>query len=160
MACSGCQKQLGQMASRFIPCLRVALGLPAGGSSWGVAEHQALYDKLSTMTHIQAARGMSQAQITAIPFGSEPDMTAGYASAFPTTSITATSSFWSCLGIEPTAAAVSMGAESGAYYEVAMGAANAISRSEGGTVQAGIPWWVWVLGGGALLAGGIYLLSD
>ena len=160
MACSGCQKQLGQMASRFIPCLRGALGLPGGGETWGLAEHNALYDKLSVMKHIQLARGMTQAQIASIPWASEPDMTAGYASAYPTTAIAATDSFWSCLGIEPTEAAVQMGREGGPYYEVATGAANAISRSEGGTVQAGIPWWVWVLGGGALLAGGIYLLSD
>lgn len=160
MPCMTCQQRFGQLdASRFIPCLRAALGMPAGGNVWGSAEHRALYDSVAVLGPVQAARGMTAAQIMAIPFGAEPEMAAGYASGYPTSMLAPDNAFWRCFGVDSTAAHDQMAAGRGPYYEAVRAASNVVAVAEGGRAEGGIPTWAWVLGGAALLGGGAYLLT-
>ena len=160
MPCYNCQKNLGAIdASRFIPCLRGALGLPGSSGSWGTNEHTALYGAISRFPAVQSARGMTRNDIAAIPFGSEPKATAGYAVAYATRALGPDDAFWRCLGTDAGTAISQMTALSGPYYDAAQGAANAISSSEGGSNGSGIPTWAWILGGVALVGGGAYLLT-
>lgn len=148
--------------TRFLPCLRAALGLRTGGPGkdnvWDEAAHRALYQLLAADTKLQQSRGQTSAEIAAVAWGSEPETTGGYVMAYATSFAGHGSSYWSCIGIDVAAAKVQIADESGDYYDVALVAGSAASVAEGGEELGGIPTWVkvalgiGVLGGLALLA--------
>jgi hypothetical protein len=142
----------GQLdGTRFMPCLREALGLPPGGTMWDQNVHAALYARLSTDAAVQANRKQTAAQIAATAWGSEPETTGGYVMAFAPTFLAANNNFWSCLGLSLDDAKAQLGAESGDYYDTSLEAGSAASVAEGGPELGGLPTWAWAL----IIAGGL-----
>jgi len=158
----------GQLdGTRFLPCLRAVFNLPSlrsgpGGTDnvWDQAAHTALYRALSTDAALQESRGQTAAEIAAVAWGSEPEVTGGYVMAYAPKYVGSASGdigpdvFWGCLGVSKENAVAQLRAESGDYWDVALEAGDTVSITEGGSALSGMAWYWWALIGLGTLGAG------
>jgi hypothetical protein len=148
----------GTNAGTFLSCLRRALGV-APAADWNRDAHVALYNALASIINVQDTRRQTPDEIRAVAYAAEPEITGVYAGNYPTRYLTASNSFWTCIGVTRDDAVTQASRASGPYYDAMVSVMNHVRGTEEGTPDkpGGVPWWAWLLVGGAVGAG-VYLV--